>query len=73
MLAMLLIGGEGTLVGPLFGVGVLVMLPTLFQSLAQFKTMGSGLLLILFSLYLPSGLYGGVILGLGRFRRWKGA
>ena len=58
MLAMLVVGGEGTLFGPLFGVAVLTMLPTLFQPLAQFKTFGSGLLLILFSLYLPSGLFG---------------
>ena len=58
MLAMLVVGGEGTLFGPLFGVAVLTMLPTLCQPLAQFKTFGSGLLLILFSLYLPSGLFG---------------
>jgi branched-chain amino acid transport system permease protein len=58
MLAMLVIGGEGTLFGPLFGVAILTLLPVIFQPLAQFKTMGSGLLLILFSLYLPSGCFG---------------
>jgi branched-chain amino acid transport system permease protein len=58
MLAMLLIGGEGTLFGPLCGVAVLTLLPTLFQPLALYKTMGSGLLLILFSLYMPSGIFG---------------
>ncbi len=60
MLAMLVVGGEGTLFGPLFGVAILTLLPTVFQPLAQFKTLGSGLLLILFSLYLPSGLFGGL-------------
>lgn len=58
MLAMLVVGGEGTLFGPLFGVAILTLLPTLFQPLAQFKTMGAGLLLVLFSMYLPGGLYG---------------
>jgi branched-chain amino acid transport system permease protein len=58
MLAMLLIGGEGTLFGPLFGVAVLTLLPTLIQPLAVYKTLGSGLLLILFSLYMPSGIFG---------------
>ena len=58
MLAMLVVGGEGTLFGPLFGVALLTLLPTLFQPLAQFKTLGSGLLLIVFSLYLPSGIFG---------------
>ncbi len=60
MLAMLVVGGEGTLFGPLFGVTILTLLPTVFQPLAQFKTFGSGALLILFSLYLPSGLFGGL-------------
>jgi branched-chain amino acid transport system permease protein len=69
MLAMLMVGGEGTLFGPLFGVVVLTMLPTVFQPLAQFKTMGSGLLLILFSLYLPSGIFGVVAAAAAR-RHW---
>jgi branched-chain amino acid transport system permease protein len=69
MLAMLLIGGEGTLFGPLCGVAVLTMLPTLFQPLALYKTMGSGLLLILFSLYMPSGIYGTLVAWLTRHRR----
>jgi branched-chain amino acid transport system permease protein len=69
MLAMLMVGGEGTLFGPLFGVVVLTMLPTVFQPLAQFKTMGSGLLLILFSLYLPSGIFGLVAAAVTR-RPW---
>ena len=68
MLAMLLIGGEGTLVGPLCGVAVLTLLPTLFQPLALYKTAGSGLLLILFSLYLPSGIYGTLVAWLTRDR-----
>ncbi len=66
MLAMLVVGGEGTLFGPLFGVAILTLLPTAFQPLAQFKTLGSGLLLILFSLYLPSGIFGGLATRLAR-------
>jgi branched-chain amino acid transport system permease protein len=69
MLAMLLIGGEGTLFGPLFGVALLTLLPTVFQPLAQFKTLGSGLLLILFSLYAPSGIFGLLASRLGAARR----
>lgn len=68
MLAMLLIGGEGTLIGPLCGVAVLTLLPTLFQPLALYKTMGSGLLLILFSLYMPSGIFGTLVVWLTRDR-----
>ena len=72
MLAMLVIGGEGTLFGPLFGVVILTLLPVIFQPLAQFKTLGSGLLLILFSLYLPSGCFGLLVSWLAAGRRTLG-
>ncbi len=68
MLSMAMIGGEGTLVGPLFGVALLTLLPTLFQPLALYKTLASGVLLIVCSLYLPSGIYGSVIRWLTRYR-----
>jgi branched-chain amino acid transport system permease protein len=68
MLAMVMIGGEGTLVGPLFGVALITLLPTLFQPLALYKTLASGLLLIAFSLYLPNGIYGSAIRWLTRDR-----
>ncbi len=55
---MLVIGGEGTLVGPVIGVLLLTLLPTAFQALASYKTVASGLLLVLALLYLPAGLYG---------------
>jgi branched-chain amino acid transport system permease protein len=55
---MLVIGGEGTLAGPLLGVLLLVLLPTLVQPLAQVKTLFTGLLLVGGLLYLPSGIFG---------------
>lgn len=58
LVAMLVIGGEGTLIGPLFGAALLTLLPTIFQPLAQWKTFASGALLVLSFLYLPEGLFG---------------
>lgn len=58
LVAMMVIGGEGTLVGSLFGSILLTLLPTIFESLAYYKTLASGLLLILCFLYLPQGIYG---------------
>ena len=58
---MLVVGGEGTLVGPLIGVALLTMLPTLFQPLANYKTLASGLILVLALLHLPAGIYGGML------------
>ncbi len=59
LVTMLIIGGEATLVGPVIGVIVLTLLPTLFQFLDTYKTMVSGFLLVAALLYFPSGLYGG--------------
>ncbi len=68
MLSMLVVGGEGTLVGPIIGVGLLTLLPTIFQPLAIYKTFASGALLVLFFLYLPQGIYG----ALTSLLRWPG-
>jgi branched-chain amino acid transport system permease protein len=59
IVTMLVIGGESTLVGPVIGVILLTLLPTAFQFLANYKTLASGILLVIAMLYLPSGLYGG--------------
>ncbi|TAZ70595.1 hypothetical protein ELH72_32145 (plasmid) [Rhizobium ruizarguesonis] len=58
LVSMLVIGGEGTLVGPVLGSVLLTMLPTIFQPLAIYKTFFSGALLVLCFLYLPRGMYG---------------
>ena len=42
MIAMLVAGGEGTLVGPLLGVALLTLLPTIFQPFALYKTFAEG-------------------------------
>ena len=59
IVTMLVIGGEATLVGPVIGVVLLTLLPTAFQFLANYKTLASGILLVVAMLYFPSGLYGG--------------
>ena len=61
LVAMLVIGGEGTLVGPVLGSVMLTLLPTVFQPLALYKTFASGALLVGFFLYLPQGLFGWLV------------
>jgi branched-chain amino acid transport system permease protein len=61
LVAMLVIGGEGTLIGPLFGSLLITMLPTFFQPLAAWKTLASGALLVVSFLHLPQGFYGAII------------
>jgi branched-chain amino acid transport system permease protein len=55
LLTMLVIGGEGSLAGPLLGVLLLVLLPTVVQPLAQAKTLFAGAVLAGL-LFLPSGI-----------------
>ena len=69
LVAMLVIGGEGSLVGPLFGSVLLTLLPTLFQPFALYKTFAAGSLLVICFLYLPQGLYGALAAWLGRWSR----
>ena len=71
LVAMLVIGGEASLIGPLFGAGLLTLLPTLFQPLAQWKTFASGALLVLSFLYLPQGIFGSLVAWLSRFNRTR--
>jgi branched-chain amino acid transport system permease protein len=61
LVAMLIVGGESTLLGGLFGASLLTLLPTVFQPLAIYKTFASGALLVASFLYLPQGLYGAVV------------
>jgi branched-chain amino acid transport system permease protein len=69
LVAMLIVGGESTLVGGLFGALLLTMLPTIFAPLAIYKTFASGALLVGSFLYLPQGLYGALVQMLSRFTR----
>lgn len=69
LVAMLVIGGEGTLIGALLGSVLLTLLPTVVQPLATYKTFVSGALLVLCFLYLPQGLFGVVAQVLDRLPR----
>ena len=67
LIAMLVLGGEGTLVGGLFGAAVLTLLPTLFQPFAAYKTLLTGALLVATFRVLPAGLFGSAVNLLARF------
>jgi branched-chain amino acid transport system permease protein len=67
MIAMLIVGGEGTLVGGLIGALLITLLPTIFQPLAAYKIMAEGLLLVLVFQFMPDGLLGTGMRTLSRF------
>ncbi len=53
LITMLVIGGMGTLFGPLIGVALLTYLPLESQSIANYSMLLTGVLLVLFLRYLP--------------------
>jgi branched-chain amino acid transport system permease protein len=73
LIAMLVLGGEGTLIGGLFGAVLLTLLPTTMQSLAVFKTMIEGVLLVCVFRFLPEGLFGRLVILLERLSATQGA
>ena len=66
MIAMLVLGGEGTLIGALFGSLVLTLLPTLVQDLAVFKTAVEGAILVIMFLVMPEGIFGRIVVWLNK-------
>lgn len=66
MITMLVIGGEGTLVGSLVGTALLTLLPEIFQPFAIYKRLAEGALLVLAFQYLPAGIFGSLTAMLSR-------
>ena len=58
ILLVVLLGGAGTLLGPLVGAAVLVVLPEMLQSFGDYRLIIYGCLIILNLYVLPSGLVG---------------
>ena len=61
MMTMVVIGGLGTVVGPLIGVGIITYVPLVFQSLANYAPLIEGALLVSFLRFLPTGIYGSFV------------
>jgi len=69
LVTMMIIGGEGILLGPIFGAALLTVLPTMIQALSVYKTLANGALLVVSFLYLPEGIFGGLVRLCGGVRR----
>jgi branched-chain amino acid transport system permease protein len=59
VVAYLVVGGAGTMAGPVFGTLILMAIPELLQVIPSLKTMINGIILMLFLIFLPSGISGG--------------
>lgn len=68
-LLVIVLGGLGRLHGPLFGTIAFFLLPELMAGLQSWRLLVYGVLLLVFSLYAPDGIAGGVEAFRRRFRR----
>jgi len=57
ILTMAVLGGTGTLIGPMLGSSILTLLPELLRFLNDYRGAVNGLILILVVLFLPKGLW----------------
>jgi branched-chain amino acid transport system permease protein len=69
--AMPILGGIGTLVGPLIGALILYVLPEATRVFAQYRMLWVGILLVVTMVTQPLGILGGLETLAGKFRRPK--
>lgn len=62
ILAMVLVGGQGSILGPLVGAAFLVVLPEVFRGMAEYRMVVFGLIIIITMFVRPQGIAGGDIL-----------
>jgi branched-chain amino acid transport system permease protein len=58
VVAYLIVGGAGTMAGPIVGTLVLMTVPEVLQIFPYLKTLINGIILMLFILFLPNGIIG---------------
>ncbi|MBI5603650.1 MAG: branched-chain amino acid ABC transporter permease [Deltaproteobacteria bacterium] len=60
VLAYVIVGGAGTVAGPIVGTLMLMAIPEVLQIVPYLKTLINGIILLLFVVFLPDGLAGGI-------------
>ncbi len=58
ILAMVMVGGEATIIGPIFGAVLLVVLPEIFRPIHSYRMLLYGLLVVLMMRFQPEGFFG---------------
>lgn len=61
LLAMVFLGGAGTIIGPVGGAVALVVLPEILRFLVAWRMLVVGLLMVVMMIYRPEGIFGGEI------------
>jgi branched-chain amino acid transport system permease protein len=61
LLAMVFLGGAGTVIGPVVGAVALVLLPEVLRFLVEWRMLVVGVLMVVMMIYRPQGIIGGKI------------
>jgi branched-chain amino acid transport system permease protein len=61
VLLMVVLGGSGSMIGPLLGATLVILLPEYLRAVQDFRWVVFGSVLILCMIFLPSGIRGGII------------
>jgi len=60
LISMLVVGGIGRLWGPLLGAALLMVADEVFKEISDWRNIGLGVVVLLFMIFLPEGLAGGI-------------
>ncbi|MEI7885628.1 MAG: branched-chain amino acid ABC transporter permease [Clostridia bacterium] len=71
MLAMVFLGGAGTIIGPVVGALTLVLIPEVLRFLVEWRMLFVGVLMVAMMIFRPQGIMGGGGLNLSGFRKPK--
>ena len=61
MLIMVIVGGRGTLLGPVLGAAIFVLVPELLRVVEQFRPVLIGMFFLICIIFLPGGVYPGLV------------
>ena len=73
MVVAAVVGGLGTIVGPLFGATLIISLPDIFQFVSNYRLTIFGILIVVFMLFEPSGLFGNESRIRKKIEKWRSA
>ncbi len=62
IMSMVLVGGMGSMIGPTVGAAILIIIPELFRSVAEYRLIIYGLAILLTMHLRPQGMFGGYVM-----------
>ena len=71
ILFMVILGGTGTLPGPVIGAFIVVFVPEVLRMAAEWRSFFFALFMLVMIIFMPLGLWGFVKMQQGRYMEWK--